>query len=173
MWRPSPTSAGWSCSSLIASCVWSAPICAALVTVAGSLQSELGCPGDWQPDCADTHITYDAEDDVWQDTFAIPAGNYEYKAAINDSWDENYGANAIPGGPNIPLTAPGGDVKFYFDDKSNWVTDNVNAVIASGTSFSVSSRLVAVTMISSTCCDWAGRLVASSAADTAMATAER
>ena len=26
----------------------------ASVTVAGSLQSELGCPGDWQPDCADT-----------------------------------------------------------------------------------------------------------------------
>ena len=30
------------------------------VTIAGSLQSELGCPGDWQPDCAATHLTYDA-----------------------------------------------------------------------------------------------------------------
>ena len=26
------------------------------VTVAGSLQSELGCPGDWQPECASTHL---------------------------------------------------------------------------------------------------------------------
>src|SRR5215211_9246861 len=26
------------------------------VTVAGSLQSELGCSGDWQPDCANTHL---------------------------------------------------------------------------------------------------------------------
>ena len=25
----------------------------ASVTIAGSLQSELGCSGDWQPDCAD------------------------------------------------------------------------------------------------------------------------
>ena len=40
------------------------------VTVAGSLQSELGCPGDWDPDCATTHLTYDASDDVWQGTFA-------------------------------------------------------------------------------------------------------
>ena len=52
------------------------------VTIAGSLQSELGCPGDWQPDCAVTHLAYDAEDDVWQGTFSIPAGNWEYKAAL-------------------------------------------------------------------------------------------
>ena len=32
------------------------------VTIAGSLQSELGCPGDWQADCAATHLTYDATD---------------------------------------------------------------------------------------------------------------
>ncbi len=64
------------------------------VTIAGSLQDELGCPGDWQPDCAATHLTYDADDDVHQGTFAVPAGSYEYKAALNDAWDENYpGAN--------------------------------------------------------------------------------
>ena len=44
------------------------------VTVAGSLQSELGCPGDWQPDCAATHLTYDAGDDVWQLTARSPRG---------------------------------------------------------------------------------------------------
>ena len=30
------------------------------VTVAGSLQSELGCAADWQPDCAETDLAYDA-----------------------------------------------------------------------------------------------------------------
>src|SRR5690349_11559779 len=30
----------------------------ASVTVAGSLQEELGCSGDWQPDCADTHLAF-------------------------------------------------------------------------------------------------------------------
>ena len=64
------------------------------VTVAGSLQSEVGCPGDWDPACATTHLAYDANDDVWQGTFSLPAGDYEYKAALNDAWAENYGLHA-------------------------------------------------------------------------------
>src|SRR5581483_11683352 len=50
------------------------------VTVAGDLQSAAGCPGDWQPDCVATHLTYDAGDGVWQGTFSLPAGDYQYKA---------------------------------------------------------------------------------------------
>ena len=65
------------------------------VTIAGSLQSEVGCPGDWDPACAASHLTYDANDDVWQGTFAVLAGSWEYKAALNDSWDENYGLGAV------------------------------------------------------------------------------
>ena len=101
------------------------------VTIAGSLQSELGCPADWQPDCATTHLAYDSDDDVWQKAFSLPAGGYEYKAPLNDSWDENYGLHAQSNGPNIPLTqAAAGEVKFYYDHKSHWVTDNKGSVIA-------------------------------------------
>src|SRR5687768_10219122 len=100
------------------------------VTVAGSLQSELGCSGDWQPDCAATHLTYDSNDDVWQRTWTVPAGSYEYKAPLNDSWTENYGLHAQQDGPNIPLAADGSSVKFYYDHKSHWITDNKNSVIA-------------------------------------------
>jgi len=101
------------------------------VTIAGSLQSEAGCPGDWQPECASTHLGYDASDDVWQGTWAIPAGSYEYKAALNNSWDVNYGANAQLNGGNIGLNLGAAtNVKFYYDDKSHWVTSNVNSVIA-------------------------------------------
>ena len=32
----------------------------ASVTIAGSLQSEAGCAGDWDPACAGTHLTFDA-----------------------------------------------------------------------------------------------------------------
>ena len=58
-------------------------------------------PGDWQPECAATHLTFDATDQVWQGTFAVPvaATPYEYKAALNDAWTENYGANAVSNGP--------------------------------------------------------------------------
>lgn len=101
------------------------------VTVAGSLQSEAGCDSDWNPACAVTHLDFDQNDRVWQKTFALPAGNYEYKAALNDSWTENYGANATPGGANIGLNLDqAAAVKFYFDRQTNWVADNKNKVIA-------------------------------------------
>ena len=103
----------------------------ASVTIAGSLQSELGCAGDWDPTCATTHLTYDASDDVWQGSWSVPVGSYEYKAALNDNWNENYGLHAAPGGANIPLPlAANTSVKFYYDHKTNWVTDNVSSVIA-------------------------------------------
>ncbi|MCB0132491.1 MAG: hypothetical protein KDD78_16635, partial [Caldilineaceae bacterium] len=35
------------------------------VAVVGDLQDELGCPGDWQPECADTKMAYSAEFDLW------------------------------------------------------------------------------------------------------------
>jgi glycosidase len=101
------------------------------VTIAGSLQSELGCPGDWQPDCAATHLVYDGGDDVWQGTFAVPAGNWEYKAPLNDSWSENYGLHAQRDGANIPLNlGTAASVKFYYDNKTHWVTDSRSSVIA-------------------------------------------
>ena len=101
------------------------------VTVAGSLQSEAGCAGDWDPACAATHLVYDSADDVWQGTFSLPAGSYEYKAALNDSWTENYGLHAQLNGANIPLNlASDASVKFYYDHKSHWATDNHSSVIA-------------------------------------------
>lgn len=103
---------------------------ATTVTLAGSLQSELGCPGDWQPDCATTHMTAGA-DGIYRFSGALPAGNYEYKAALNDTWDVNYGAHAASGGANIALTVPAGGatVKFYFDPNTHWITDNINSLI--------------------------------------------
>lgn len=100
------------------------------VTLAGSLQSELGCPGDWQPDCAATHLTT-GPDGIYRLQANLPAGNFEYKAAINNSWDENYGANAQLNGGNIQLNlANPTTVKFYYDPNSHWITDNLNYRIA-------------------------------------------
>jgi glycosidase len=101
------------------------------VTLVGSLQSELGCPADWDPTCAATQLTYDATDDVWQATFTVPAGTHEYKVALDGSWAENYGANAQRDGPNIRLElGTGRAVKFYYSHATNWITDNVNSTIA-------------------------------------------
>ncbi|MBN2007417.1 MAG: Ig-like domain-containing protein [Anaerolineae bacterium] len=95
------------------------------VTIAGDFQSELGCTNDWQPECAITHLTLDANDDVWQGSWQIPDGNWEYKATIDDAWAESYPGSNI----QLDLTAPT-TVTFFYDDKSHWVTDNENSVIA-------------------------------------------
>jgi pullulanase-type alpha-1,6-glucosidase len=101
------------------------------VTIAGSLQSELGCPGDWQPDCAATGLAFDAEDRVWQRVFNVPAGDWEYKAPLNGSWDLNFGANGVPNGANIALSlGSAASVKFYYSNATHWVTDNRNSPIA-------------------------------------------
>jgi len=101
------------------------------VVVAGSLQSELGCSDDWQPACAATRLAFDNDDGVWQGTFNVPAGSWEYKAALNDTWDENYGANATRNGPNIGLSlTAGAPVKFYYSHETHWIADNHNKVIA-------------------------------------------
>jgi hypothetical protein len=90
----------------------------------------LGCPGDWQPECAATELVFSADDEIWQSVFNAPAGSWEYKAALNDSWDENYGAGAVANGSNISLDLSGAtDVKFYYDHYTHWVTDNVNSRI--------------------------------------------
>ncbi len=35
------------------------------VTIAGTLQMPLGCPGDWNTTCEETMLTYDADSDLW------------------------------------------------------------------------------------------------------------
>lgn len=95
------------------------------VTVPGSLNSEMGCAGDWDPACVQAGLTLDPDDDVWKGTFALPAGDFEYKAAIDGSWAENYGLGARRDGPNIPLPlAAAADVTFYYDHATHWVTSD-------------------------------------------------
>lgn len=86
------------------------------VTLAGSFQSELGCPGDWQPDCTRTDLAVQPNGHA-AGTFTIPAGSYEFKVAINHSWDENYGAGGVRGAEqNIPLVlAAPAAVSFDYD----------------------------------------------------------
>jgi hypothetical protein len=103
----------------------------ATVTIVGSLQSELGASGDWDPASLATRLTYDAADDVWQGAFMVPAGSWEYKVALNGSWIENYGINATRDGANISFTlSEAALVKFYYDHKTHWITDNKNSIIA-------------------------------------------
>ncbi|MEZ5097166.1 MAG: alpha-amylase family glycosyl hydrolase [Nocardioides sp.] len=100
------------------------------VAMPGSHNSEIGCPGDWQPDCDQAQLALDPKDDIWKQTVSIPTGEYEYKAAIDKSWDENYGAGAVQNGPNIPLKLLATqDVTFYYDHATHWITTDANGPI--------------------------------------------
>jgi len=107
------------------------------VTIAGTVDPRFGCSGPWQPDCAAAHMAYDATGDVWTRSAFLAASSsadpntspYQYKAALNDSWSESYGKNTGAGNITFTLTAPT-TVTFFYDDKTHWVTDDVNSVIA-------------------------------------------
>jgi len=93
------------------------------VALVGSLQDEVGCPADWQPDCAASELTRVGDTTAYRKTFSLPAGSYEYKIALNDSWDENYGAGGVFNGANIPLVLEGpATLEFTYDDETHLVT---------------------------------------------------
>ncbi len=101
------------------------------VTIASTLQPQLGCSGEWNTTCEESQLSYNPEWDLWVATFNLTAGDYEYKAALNGTWADNYGLNAEYYGPNIPLSVPeDGPVMFWYDHKTRWVSDSVNSLVA-------------------------------------------
>lgn len=91
-----------------------------IVVLAGEFQSELGCAGDWDPACRNSELVL-GEDGLYSATFAIPAGTYGFKAAINLAWAESYGLDG--GGDNISLElAADSNVTFVYDDTTHLVT---------------------------------------------------
>lgn len=89
-----------------------------MVTVPGNHNSEMGCAGDWTPDCEAARLT-ERPDGVWAGTFDLPAGDYEYKVAINGSWTVNYGVGGVQDGSNAAYHHAGGPVTFYWDPVSH------------------------------------------------------
>ncbi|MFE6365830.1 pullulanase-type alpha-1,6-glucosidase [Streptomyces sp. NPDC057806] len=100
------------------------------VAVASDFDGQLGCAGDWAPDCDQAQMQRRA-DGKWSLTARLKPGTYSYKAALNKSWAVNYGLNATPGGANIPLTVPdgGAEVTFVYDPVTHWITDTVNTTL--------------------------------------------
>lgn len=89
-----------------------------VATVPGSFDSKVGCSGDWQPDCLATLMSDKDNNGTYTfTTTSIPAGNYEAKVAIGESWNENYGQGGTPGGSNVAFTVPGSGytVTFSYD----------------------------------------------------------
>lgn len=83
---------------------------------------------DWEPADPTVQAADPEGDGTWTLTATLPGGNYEFKVAIDGSWDENYGAGGAAGGENIAFSVPdeGGDVVFYYDRNTGEINLGIN-----------------------------------------------
>jgi len=93
-----------------------------MVNVPGSYQAAAGCDADWLPECAATAMTQ-GDDGLWHSgPFDLPAGDYEYKVALDGSWTTNYGSDAAQDGPNYTVTLDAdSSVSFVYDPETKLV----------------------------------------------------
>ena len=92
------------------------------VALPGTLNSVMGCGEDWAPWCDQAQMTLDPATETWSITVDLPAGDYEFKIALNRTWDENYGEGGVRDGPNIPLDlTEDSTVTFTYDNATHLV----------------------------------------------------
>ena len=96
------------------------------VSFPGNYAPEIG-GAEWEPADPAVQAADEDGDGVWTLTVELPGGAYEFKAAINGSWDENYGQNGEAGGANLTVTVPdaGGLVTFRYSRADNQVSAEV------------------------------------------------
>lgn len=90
------------------------------VVLAGTLQTPLGCAGDWAPDCEASALTYDEASGLWTGTFDLEVGTYEWTITVNGTWDVSFGIGGQSGmGTNYTTTlVSAAPVTFTFDPVS-------------------------------------------------------
>jgi arabinogalactan oligomer / maltooligosaccharide transport system substrate-binding protein len=94
---------------------------AGMVNLPGSYQDKAGCGAAWDPACEATALT-EGEDGKFTLTVALPAGDYEYKVALNGDWTVNYGSDGAQDGPNYTLSlAADSNVTFTYDPETQLV----------------------------------------------------
>jgi maltose-binding protein MalE len=95
---------------------------AGMVNLPGSYQKATGvCGADWDPACEATAMTQ-GDDGLFTLTIDIPAGEYEYKVALDGAWTTNYGSDGAQDGPNYALSlAADSAVTFTYDPETHLV----------------------------------------------------
>lgn len=94
---------------------------AGMVNLPGSYQDSAGCGAEWDPACEATAMTQ-GDDGLYTLTVQLPAGDYEYKVALDGAWTVNYGSDGAQDGPNYTLSLPAdGTVTFTYDPATHLV----------------------------------------------------
>ncbi|KAJ3209829.1 hypothetical protein HDU67_005871 [Dinochytrium kinnereticum] len=88
---------------------------AASVNLPGTFQTLVGCATNWMANCPQTAFAPPAAgSNIWSISLNLPAGTYQYKVALDDSWTVNYGANGVLNGANMALTVTGATTRVTF-----------------------------------------------------------
>jgi hypothetical protein len=94
---------------------------AGMVNLPGTFQDVVGCGAEWDPACKSTAMEQ-AADGTYTLTVQLPAGDYEYKVALDGAWTTSYGSDGSPDGPNYTLTVPAdGNVTFTYNPETHLV----------------------------------------------------
>ncbi|HKS01713.1 MAG TPA: glycosidase [Arthrobacter sp.] len=96
----------------------------AAVAVAGDFNTLLGAPENWAPQYDEAQMKLDELDQLWKLSAEIPAGYYNFKIALNRSWDENYGAFGAFDGANHELHHAGGQLTIRYNHRTRDITAN-------------------------------------------------
>ena len=102
------------------------------VVIVGTLQKDMGCVANDNATYAASELVFDANDQVWQKSVSLPAGNYTYRVVAQDSvagTSTTFGRRGVVNGTAINVTGPV-QLKFYFEPASGGVLDTQNDVIA-------------------------------------------
>lgn len=101
-----------------------------IVVLPGTFQSVLG-GNNWDPTGESTKMTT-KNGEIYEFTTVLPAGSYEFKVAINETWEENYGQNGEPDGPNIKLIVKNSYTKlnFIFDYKTKKIEQEILGIVS-------------------------------------------
>jgi len=92
-----------------------------MVNLPGSYQDKAGCGAQWDPACPKTGLT-EGDDGLFVLTAKLPAGDYEYKVALDGDWTVNYGSDGKQDGPNYTLSlAADSTVTFTYNPETHLV----------------------------------------------------
>jgi maltose-binding protein MalE len=98
---------------------------AGMVNLPGSYQASAGCGADWDPACEATAMT-EGDDGMYTMTADIPAGEYEFKVALDGDWTVNYGSDGEQDGPNYALVLDADStVTFVYDPETQLVETTI------------------------------------------------
>ena len=83
------------------------------VALAGSFQTALGCPADFDPSCQLTQLEDTDGDGIWTAVLPIPPGDYTFRVVASSDAERSLGRGGDPNGGDIPLGIPGDAAGAY------------------------------------------------------------